>query len=742
MASTAEDGRLQKKLEELLVACRSNLRSVDEDLIRKAFEFSLDAHKHDMRASGEPYFQHPYEVAKIVANEIPLDDISVASALLHDVAEDTEYEVKDVRAEFGGTVGDIVDGVTKITDIFRSHEVTQAENYRKLLLSMVNDIRVMLVKFADRLHNMRTLEYLPTEKQKRLAKETLEIYAPFAHRFGLAKIKWELEDLAFKFLYSGEYERIARSIRAKRREREHFIKKFVAPIEKRLKEESFKFEISGRPKHLFSIYNKMIKRGKPMEEIYDLFAVRIILDTENNNDCFGAYGIVTEIYIPIPERFKNYISIPKKNGYQSIHTTVVGPEGKMIEVQIRTRSMHEVAEKGVAAHWKYKENIESLEEELEHWVSWVREIFDRPDEEAPAQQLMESFKLNLYQDEIYVFTPKGDLKILPKRATPLDFAFEIHSNIGLHCIGAKVNGRLVPLNAILKSGDQIEIITSKTQTPSADWEQFVITHKAKANIRKWLKEEKRKLMGKGKEIWEKKLKKHKLHMNEDELAKFVRSMKIDNVQTYYLRIAREEVEVDTIVGQLKERGRVPAPIERPKKEPSILTSFIRSARDSLGGIRVFGSRDDFMHHYAKCCNPIPGDDIVGFVTTGEGIKIHRKLCKNVDVLRTTDEERIVEVSWPMTDGAEFLAAVRVSGQDRPRMLSDITNAISACNNTNIRAVNIDSEDRLFDGTIIVYVKNIEHLHRLMEKIGKIKGVLKVQRFVEANEKGVMGDGAT
>ncbi|MEE9186770.1 MAG: RelA/SpoT family protein, partial [Bacteroidota bacterium] len=593
MASTAEDGRLQKRLEELLVACRSNLRSVDEDLIRKAFEFSLDAHKHDMRASGEPYFQHPYEVAKIVANEIPLDDISVASALLHDVAEDTEYEVKDVRAEFGPTVGDIVDGVTKITDIFRSHEVTQAENYRKLLLSMVNDIRVMLVKFADRLHNMRTLEYLSTEKQKRLAKETLEIYAPFAHRFGLAKIKWELEDLAFKFLYSAEYERMARSIRAKRREREHFIKKFVAPIEKRLKEESFKFEISGRPKHLFSIYNKMIKRAKPMEEIYDLFAVRIILDTENNNDCFGAYGIVTEIYIPIPERFKNYISIPKKNGYQSIHTTVVGPEGKMIEVQIRTRSMHEVAEKGVAAHWKYKENIEALEEELEHWVSWVREIFDRPDEEAPAQQLMESFKLNLYQDEIYVFTPKGDLKILPKRATPLDFAFEIHSNIGLHCIGAKVNGRLVPLNAILKSGDQIEVITSKTQTPSADWEQFVITHKAKANIRKWLKEEKRKLLAKGKDIWEKKLKKHKLHMNEDELAKFVRSMKIDNVQTYYLRIAREEVEVNTIVGQLKERGGVPAPIERPKKEPSILTSFIRSARDSLGGIRVSGSRDDF-----------------------------------------------------------------------------------------------------------------------------------------------------
>lgn len=742
MVSASGNGKLQKRLDELLAACRKNLKSVDEDLIRRAFEFSLDAHKYDMRASGEPYFHHPYEVAKIVANEVPLDDISVASALLHDVAEDTEYEIKDVREEFGDTVGDIVDGVTKITDIFRSHEVTQAESYRKLLLSMVNDIRVMLVKFADRLHNMRTLEYLSPEKQQRLAKETLEIYAPFAHRFGLAKIKWELEDLAFKYLYPKDYEELGRSIRAKRREREHFIRKFVAPMEKRLKEEEFKFEISGRPKHLYSIFSKMMKRGKPLEEIYDLFAVRIILDTENNNDCFAAYGIVTEIYIPIPERFKNYISVPKKNGYQSIHTTVVGPEGKMIEVQIRTKAMHEVAEKGVAAHWKYKENIEPLEEELENWVNWVRELFDRPDEEAPAQELMESFKLNLYQDEIYLFTPKGDLKILPKGATPLDFAFEIHSNIGLHCIGAKVNGRLVPLNAILKSGDQIEIITSKNQTPSPDWEQFVITHKAKAHIRKWLKEETRKLVSKGKEVWEKKLKKHRLHLNEDELVKFVHSIRVDNVQTFYLRIAREELDIDRVVEQLEERAKVPASVERSKKEPSIFSSFVRSARDSLGGILLFGSRDDFMHHYAKCCNPIPGDEIVGFVTTGEGIKIHRKQCKNIESLRVLDEERIVEVSWPATDGAEFLAGIRVSGEDRPRMLNDITNVISSYNNTNIRGVNIDSEDRMFDGTIILYVKNTEHLSRLVERIRKVKGVLSVERFVEANDKGVRRDEST
>jgi RelA/SpoT family (p)ppGpp synthetase len=457
------NGIYKKKLDDLLSVCRKNLRTVNEDLIRRAFEFSIEAHKNDIRASGDPFFNHPYEVAMVVAKEVPLDDVSVASALMHDVAEDTDYEIKDIRQEFGDTIADIVDGATKISDIFRSHEVTQAESYRKLLLSMVNDIRVMLLKFADRLHNMRTLEYLPKDKQVRLAKETLDIYAPFAHRFGLAKIKWELEDLSFKYIHPEEYEEIAHKIKTRRRERESYIKKFVEPIENRLREEGMSFEVEGRPKHIYSIYNKMVNRGKPLDEIYDLFAVRIILDTDNTNDCFTAYGVVTSIYIPIPERFKNYISVPKKNGYQSIHATVVGLEGKKVEVQIRTRAMHEVAEKGVAAHWRYKENRTQLDEELENWITWVREIFEHADEEAPAKQLMESFKLNLYQDEIYVFTPTGELKILPQSATPVDFAFAVHSNIGQHCLSAKVNGRIVPLDAHLHSGDQVEIITSKNQ---------------------------------------------------------------------------------------------------------------------------------------------------------------------------------------------------------------------------------------------------------------------------------------
>jgi guanosine-3',5'-bis(diphosphate) 3'-pyrophosphohydrolase len=726
------NGKYKKKLDDLLTACRENLPSVDETLIRRAFEYGLEAHKHDMRASGEPYFHHPYEVAMIVAREVPLDDISVASALLHDVVEDTEYGVDRIREEFGDTIANIVDGATKITDIFRSHEVTQAESYRKMLLSMVNDIRVMLIKFADRLHNMRTLEYLPPERQQRLAKETLEIYAPFAHRFGLAKIRWELEDLSFKYLERKQYEDLSRKIKAKRREREHYIKKFIAPIEKRLKEKGFTYEISGRPKHLYSIHNKMANRGKPLEEIYDLFAVRLILETENPNDCFAAYGIITEIYIPIPERFKDYISIPKKNGYQSIHTTVIGPEGKMVEVQIRTRAMHEVAEKGVAAHWKYKENLAALDKELEDWVNWVRDMFEQHASEEAPKELMESFKLTLYQDEIYVFTPKGELKILPKGSTPVDFAFEIHSEIGSHCIGAKVNGRIVPLNTPLRSGDQIEIITSKSQTPNPDWVQFVVTHKAKSLIRRWLKEETQKIAEKGKASWEKILKKSRLQVGEEDFIRLLSELKAENAQDFYYKIGSGSLDLEETVALL-ERGKMTpqgGQVSEGKRKGGLFSTFVRAARSSLGGILVEGKHDHFMHNYAKCCNPIPGDEIIGFVTVGEGIKIHRKNCRNVAPILSGEASRVIEVDWPTTDGTTFIAGIRISGKDRPGMLHELAQAISAYQNTNIRSVNIDSKDSFFEGSIIIYVKNTEHLKVIMEKLRKLEGIDSVERFEE------------
>jgi guanosine-3',5'-bis(diphosphate) 3'-pyrophosphohydrolase len=728
---SVRNGIYKKKLDDLLTACRKNLRSVNEDLIRRAFEFSLEAHKNDIRASGDPFFNHPYEVALVVAKEIPLDDISVASALMHDVVEDTEFTINDIKQEFGDTIANIVDGATKISDIFKSHEVTQAESYRKLLLSMVNDIRVMLIKFADRLHNMRTLAYLPKERQLRMARETLDIYAPFAHRFGLAKIKWELEDLAFKYLQQTEYEDLSRKLKSRRRERESYIKKFIEPVEKRLREEHLQIEVEGRPKHLFSIYNKMMNRAKPFEEIYDLFAVRIIIDTDNVNDCFIAYGILSSIYIPIPERFKNYISVPKKNGYQSLHATVVGPEGKKVEVQIRTRAMHEIAEKGVAAHWKYKENMSSLDEELENWISWVREIFEHADDESLDSQLMESFKLNLYQDEIYVFTPKGELKILPQGATPVDFAFAVHSTIGSHCLSAKVNGRIVSLETPLHSGDQVEIITSKHQTPKADWEQFVVTHRAKAHIRKWVKEEERKEIQLGREMWEKRLKKMKVHLNEDDLSRMLGDFRVNDLRDFFLKVHRGQLSPDTVLQEVEVRMKHAGPAATAEESSAgVFNRFLSTARTLTKGITILGTHDNFLHSFAKCCNPIPGDDIVGYVTKGEGVKIHIKSCKNLQTLLTTDPVRIVDVGWPIANGVEYPAAVHLSGEDRTGMLNDVTHTISTYLNTNIRGVKIETKDSLFDGTIIIGVKNTEHLDRIIEKLKKIKGVFRAERLME------------
>ncbi|MDH4069578.1 MAG: bifunctional (p)ppGpp synthetase/guanosine-3',5'-bis(diphosphate) 3'-pyrophosphohydrolase [Ignavibacteria bacterium] len=726
------NAKYKRKLDDLLLLCNRHLPRVDEGLIRRAYDFGFNAHRHDLRASGEPFFDHPYETARIMAKEIAIDDVSVAGALLHDVAEDTNYRIDDIRAEFGPVIADIVDGATKITDIFRSHEITQAENYRKMLLSMVNDIRVILIKFADRLHNMRTLEYLPQDKQRRLSRETLDIYAPFAHRFGLANIKWEFEDLAFKYLERAAYDTIARDLKSRRREREGYIKRFAEPIARRLKADNIKFEITGRPKHLYSVYNKMLARKKPLEEIYDLFAVRIILDTEDPNDCFATYGRVADIYTPNPDRFKNYISLPKKNGYQSIHTTVVGPEGKMVEVQIRTRSMHEVAEKGVAAHWRYKEGGVTVDEDLTNWVNWVREIFEGVAEGGdPAAQLMESFRLNLYQEEIYLFTPKGELKILPKGSTPIDFAYAIHSGIGDHTLAAKVSGKLVPLDQMLQSGDQVEILTSKTQTPNPDWEKFVVTHRAKSRIRKWVREEQRQAIDDGKALWEKRIKKAKLSINEDELTKFLHEKKIENVGMFYLGLRQGKLDADEIIKMIREEKKHKTSVVTPEgKVEGLFNRFVTIARGIPGGIVMSGATDNVLHNYAKCCNPIPGDEIVGFVTTGEGLRIHRKQCRNLRLMMKMESNRIVDVDWPVNNEAMFVSGLSVSGNDRHGMLNDITQAIASYLNTNIRSVNIDSHDSIFEGTFLLYVTDTDHLARVVTRIKKIKGVTKVERFEE------------
>jgi guanosine-3',5'-bis(diphosphate) 3'-pyrophosphohydrolase len=715
----------QRMFDDLLKLCRAHLPSINEELLKKAFQLSYESHKNEFRASGEPYFNHPYEVAMIVAREIPLDDISVISALLHDVVEDTDMSLEFIAKEFGKEVAEIVDGVTKIGGVFKGQEITQAENYRKLLLSMVKDVRVILVKFADRLHNMRTLEFVHPQKQRRIAKETLEIYAPFAHRFGLAILKWELEDLAFKYLNKEAYDDIANKIKNTRKEREAFITKFSKPITEKLNEHNIKYEIGGRPKHLYSVYRKMIIQNRPFVYIYDLLAIRIILESVDPNECYYVLGIINQLYKPISDRFKDFISIPKKNNYQSIHTTVIGPEGKLIEVQIRTRKMHEIAEKGVAAHWKYKEKVAATDSDLEEWVNWVRDIFENASKDEATKEILASFKLNLYQDEIYIFTPKGDLRRLPLNSTPVDFAFEIHSNVGSRCIGAKVNGKIVPLDTVLHSGDQVEIITSKNQHPNKSWLQFVQTHKAKNSIRKYLNKEEEKLLETGKDIWDKKLKKLKLSFTPDDILKLARKLKFENNRQFFRAIALDKVNLDEILNPEPE-------VEVKDKSNELFDKFVDIARTTAGGVIVEGDQKGFAYAFAKCCNPIPGDPVIGYITIGEGIKIHRKDCKNLINLIKTNENRLVPVAWPKTNGTFFVAGIIIRGDDVPGILKDISNSITTYQDTNIKSVNLTTGDSMFKGTITVYVKDIDHLNKLIERLKKNKGIFSVERFDAEN----------
>ncbi len=711
-----------KMLEDLLAVCHKNLPRVDKDLITKAFKFALEAHKHDLRASGEPYFYHPYEVARIVVEEFPLDDITVVATLLHDVVEDTDFDLNLMTKEFGKEVTEIVDGVTKISGIFKGQDITKAENYRKMLLSMVKDVRVILVKFADRLHNMRTLEFVSPDKQKRIAQETLEIYAPFANRFGLARVKWELEDLSFKYLNRETYEELVGKIKSSRKERESYIKKFSDPLRKKLEEYKLNFEMGGRPKHFYSIYRKMMKRNKPFEEIYDLFALRIILDTENANECYTTLGIVNQMYLPVPDRFKDYISIPKNNNYQSIHTTVIGPEGRLVEVQIRTKKMHEIAERGLAAHWKYKEDKSTSDTDLENWLNWIRDIFEGAGKDETRKEILEDFKLNLYQDEIYVFTPKGELRRLPIDSTPVDFAFEIHSNVGYQCIGAKINGKIVPLDTLLHSGDQIEIITSKNQHPNKNWLKFVKTQKSKSAIRKWINKEEEKIVKAGREIWNKKLKKLKLSFSTSEVSKIARKYKFQNNSQFYQAIAQGNVNLDKVLSSSGDKT--------GEEQEKILAfdQFADIARKDAGGILVDGKSSGILYAYAKCCNPIPGDPVIGYITVGEGVKIHRKTCSNLINLSKIDSDKLVAVEWPGTDGTMFVAGLSLKGEDSPGILNDIAHTIVSYKSTNIKSININTNDSTFEGWVMVYVNNLEHLNNLIDRLKKLRGLYKIERF--------------
>lgn len=725
----------KEQLDDLLAVCEQKFASFDEDLVRRAFLLGHWAHRNQKRASGEPYFIHPIAVASIIAREIAFDDISVAAALLHDVVEDTEVSLDFIREEFGAKLGDIIDGLTKIRGVFSSRAKGQAENVRKLMLSMASDIRVILVKFADRLHNMRTLGALKQSKQYKIASETLELYAPLAHRFGLFRVKSELEDLSLKYLDPKSYYQIVKGLNATKQERDAFVEAFIGPLRADLERLGIAFNIYGRSKHIYSIYRKMKRQNKPLNEIYDLFAIRIVLTStgkKGKEDCWRVYSIITDLYKPLPERFRDFLSVAKANGYQSLHTTVLA-KGRPVEVQIRTDEMHEIAERGVAAHWKYKEGSKGADPQMDNFLTWVRDIIENPKPEG-ATEFVEEFRLNLYEQEIYVFTPKGDLLTLPRGATPVDFAFQVHTEVGFHCIGAKVNGKMVPLSFKLKSGDQVEVITSKKQVPNQDWMKFVVTHKARSRIRHWINEKRRRATDLGKETWEKKAKRAHILLAERDLQRYAAKLKFPNTQQMFYEIGVGLFDVDDLV-QLVRDGQARLEAEEEKTEETLRIEyqrFLDTAHSSAQqALMIDGElQSDLKTEYAACCNPIPGDKVFGYISRTGVIKIHRVNCRNAPNLLINHPDRIKTVEWSRQKDVQFATALRIIGEDRVGIVSDITTVISKTLRTNIRSITIDTEDGIFEGTIVLFVNDLKHLSRLINRIKKTPGIHGVYRFEE------------
>lgn len=727
----------QEDLRQLLNICHEHIESVNDEAITRAFKLCFLSHEGMARASGEPYYYHPVEVAKIVASEFNIDDVSVIASLLHDTVEDTDVSLDDIRHWFGEDVAIIIDGVTKITGVFVNRDSKQAEAFMKLVLSMAQDIRVVLIKFADRLHNMRTIQHLKREKQVQIASETMMLYAPLAHRFGLFRIKNELEDLCFKTIDPTSYKFLARKLREKKEDREEFIHEFMDPIDQELKKLNFYFEIKGRPKHIFSIYRKMQRQQKPFEEIYDLFAIRIILENPHTKeDCWRVYSIITDWYTPIPERFRDFISVPKTNGYQSLHTTVITNKGRKVEVQIRTRRMDDIAERGLAAHWKYKEGNHQGSENLEKFVNWVRDVLDNPRPDA-ATDFVKDFQLNLYKDEIYVFTPTGELRTLPVDATPIDFAFEIHSEIGERAMAAKVNGKMVPLRKKLQNGDQVEVITGNKVNLNPDWIDSVVTHKAKSRIRQFIKQKKRKMAEEGRQVWEKRAARGKLEVSEQELAMFARKFKYESLQDLFYDIGTGSFDVNQLYNEVKKFKSIghldesQAEVEiSPLNEEEIQEKYISAARSYGDGksLIINGELSNVKYTYASCCNPIPGDDVLGFISRTGEIKIHRSMCNNAQHLMQTEGERIVDVSWAKNLDMQFLGAVKVIGEDRVGMINDLTDVLSKSLGTNMKSINVSSDSGMFEGIITVYVNNITHLNKIMKRLEKVEGVKNVLRY--------------
>jgi len=729
----AEKNEILKRYRALLRACKSTLQKGDKRMIRKAFDMALESHKDMRRKSGEPYIYHPIAVAQIAAEEIGLGTTSIVCALLHDVVEDTNMTLDDIERDFGKKVAMIIDGLTKISGVFDTNSSLQAENFRKMLLTLADDVRVILIKLADRLHNMRTMEYMPRDKQLKLSSETVYLYAPLAHRLGLYAIKSELEDLSMKYMERETYQFIKNKLNEKKTEREKFIRDFIEPVKKVLEGQGLTADIFGRPKSIHSIWNKMKKKAIPFEEVYDLFAIRVILDSTPENekaDCWKAYSIVTDLYRPNPDRLRDWISSPKANGYESLHTTVMGPRGQWVEVQIRTKRMNEIAEKGFAAHWKYKES--STDSGLDLWVQKVRDMLKNPD--SNALDFLDDFKMNLFSDEIFIFTPKGALIQLPLNATALDFAFEIHTDVGASCIGAKVNHKLVPLNHKLQNGDQVEIITSSKQTPKEDWLNIVVTVKAKAKIKSALKEEKRKIAEDGKEILERKLKSLKITYNSENIQKLSYFFKLPSTQDLFYNVAQGVIDMK----DLKEYQASEKVIEnkpQDKIEAEQVQSLMRNLKAKDSDMLLIGEdMQKIDYKLANCCNPIPGDDVFGFITVSDGIKIHRTNCPNAAKLMANYGYRIVKARWTNQQELAFLTGLRITGIDDVGLINKLTTVISNDFKVNMRSITVDSDNGIFEGSIMVYVNDTEHLDNLIKKLKTVKGVTGVNRFDSVIEK--------
>lgn len=715
----------------LLKVLKPKIKPGDKQLLRTAFEMAAEAHKTMRRKSGEPYILHPLAVARICVEEIGLGVRSTLCALLHDTVEDTDITLEDIQREFGPEVARIVDGLTKISTVMDTNSTQQAENFKKILLTLTDDPRVILIKLADRLHNMRTLDSMKREKQLKISSETVYVYAPLAHRMGLYSIKTEMEDLAMKYMEPDTYRYIAQKLNDTKRERTKYINDFIRPIREKLERADFDFEIYGRPKSIHSIWNKMKKKGVSFEEVYDLFAIRILVTAppeKEKEDCWKVYSIITDSYIPSTERLRDWLSNPKSNGYEALHTTVMGPQGKWVEVQIRTKRMNEIAEKGLAAHWKYKEGT-SDESRFDKWFQQIREALGNQD--SNSIDFLQDFKTSFLAEEIYVYTPKGDVKMLPIGATALDFAFSVHTAVGSKCIGAKVNHKLVPISHKLRSGDQIEIITSAKQKPNIEWLNFVVTSKAKAKIKDTLKEEKRAVAEEGKYTLQRKLEGMGVSVTQSNLEELALFYKVNSSLDLLYDIAVKKIDLKELKDFTVHGDKLipPKPVKPVTEEKLAFDPAHKPADKKDAELIIFGeSSDKIQYTLANCCKPIPGDDVFGFVTTGEGLKIHRTNCPNAARLLANYGHRVVKTKWAKNKEISFLTGLRIIGLDDVGVIHKITNLISGEMKFNISAMTIEAKEGIFEGNVKIFVHDKEELDELVDRLNSLPGIERVDRY--------------